>query len=229
MTRILVVDDDKEIRELLKIILTGEQYEVILASDGVEALQKINDQIDLVILDIMMPNKNGIDTCIDIRKDYMVPILFLTAKGTEYDKYIGFSMGCDDYLVKPFARMELLARVNALIRRYTVYLGKETVAEGVIQISDLKIDEYRNTVTRNEQEISLTNIEYHILLLLAKQPDKVFTIENIYESVWNMPYDYLVNSTVMVHIKNLRRKLDNGSTNYIKNVWGRGYCIEKNI
>ena len=231
--KILIVDDDKEIRIALKEILEKQQYVVVEASNGDEAISKINNDIDLIILDVMMPNRDGITTCIEIRENYDMPILFLTAKSTEYDKYIGLSMGGDDYLSKPFSKMELLARVSSLIRRYRVYQNKQNknspLENNYIYIKDLRIDKYASRVYKNNQEITLTNIEYKILMLLAQHKNKIFTLENLYESIWHESYDYSVNQTIMVHIRNLRKKLDDSSksSQYIKNVWGRGYCIEE--
>lgn len=231
--KILIVDDDKEIRIALKEILEKQQYVVVEASNGDEAISKINNDIDLIILDVMMPNRDGITTCIEIRENYDMPILFLTAKSTEYDKYIGLSMGGDDYLSKPFSKMELLARVSSLIRRYRVYQNKQNknspLENNYIYIKDLRIDKYASRVYKKNQEITLTNIEYKILMLLAQHKNKIFTLENLYESIWHESYDYSVNQTIMVHIRNLRKKLDDSSksSQYIKNVWGRGYCIEE--
>ena len=231
--KILIVDDDKEIRIALKEILEKQQYVVVEASNGDEAISKINNDIDLIILDVMMPNRDGITTCIEIRENYDMPILFLTAKSTEYDKYIGLSMGGDDYLSKPFSKMELLARVSSLIRRYRVYQNKQNknspLENNYIYIKDLRIDKYASRVYKNNQEITLTNIEYKILMLLAQHKNKILTLENLYESIWHESYDYSVNQTIMVHIRNLRKKLDDSSksSQYIKNVWGRGYCIEE--
>ncbi len=231
--KILIVDDDKEIRIALKEILEKQQYVVVEASNGDEAISKINNDIDLIILDVMMPNRDGITTCIEIRENYDMPILFLTAKSTEYDKYIGLSMGGDDYLSKPFSKIELLARVSSLIRRYRVYQNKQNknspLENNYIYIKDLRIDKYASRVYKNNQEITLTNIEYKILMLLAQHKNKIFTLENLYESIWHESYDYSVNQTIMVDIRNLRKKLDDSSksSQYIKNVWGRGYCIEE--
>ena len=210
-----------------------QQYVVVEASNGDEAISKINNDIDLIILDVMMPNRDGITTCIEIRENYDMPILFLTAKSTEYDKYIGLSMGGDDYLSKPFSKMELLARVSSLIRRYRVYQNKQNknspLENNYIYIKDLRIDKYASRVYKNNQEITLTNIEFKILMLLAQHKNKIFTLENLYESIWHESYDYSVNQTIMVHIRILRKKLDDSSksSQYIKNVWGRGYCIEE--
>lgn len=228
--KILVVDDDSDICDALKELLEKENYIVVEAADGKNVLKVLDDSFDLIILDIMMPEKDGITTCISIREYYAIPILFLTAKATEYDKYIGLSVGGDDYVAKPFSKMELMARISALLRRYHVYQGKSVQhSDGYIFVRDLKIDKNTARVLKEEEEIALTNIEYHILLLLAQNPNKIFTLENLYESVWNEEYDYSVNTTIMVHIKNLRRKLGDSSqaSMYIKNIWGRGYCIEE--
>lgn len=226
--KILIVDDDVEIRKILRIILEKENYTIYEAVDGNSALEILDETFDLIILDIMMPDKDGLSTCIDIRKELMVPILFLTAKANEYDIHIGFANGCDDYLAKPFSSIELVARVSGLIRRYRIYKGKPLSSPGMIYVKDLCIDESNSRITKDNAEIHLTNLEYNILLLLAKNRQKIFTLQNIYESVWNEPYYYTVNSTIMVHIKNLRKKLDDKTnpSKYIKNVWGRGYCIE---
>ena len=231
--KIVIADDDQAIRTALRDILENERYTVIEAKDGEEAVKLVDESIDLIILDVMMPKLDGVAACIEIRKNYMIPVLFLTAKSTEYDKYIGLSMGGDDYLAKPFSKMELLARVSSLIRRYRVYHNhqdkKENKDENYIWVKDLKIDKTTSRVYKNDEEIDLTNIEYKILMIMAEHKNKIFTIENLYESIWNEPYDYLSNQTVMVHIRNLRKKLGDSAkrSQYIKNIWGRGYCIEE--
>lgn len=233
--KILVVDDDDEIRLALVSLLENENYEVNAASDGQAALEMLatTGKYDLIILDVMMPFKDGIATCIDIREEYIIPILFLTAKNTEYDKYIGFSVGGDDYLEKPFSKMELLARVSALIRRFRRYQNKlekkEQEVTEFIYLKDLKICTHTSRVFKQDDEVLLTNTEYKILMLLINHPNKIFTLENIYESVWEEEYNYSFNPSIMVHIKNIRKKLGDTSKGsiYIKNIWGRGYCVEK--
>ena len=227
--KILVVDDEEEIRSAVTELLEHENYEVVSAANGNRALEMIDDTFDLIILDVMMPDKDGISMCIDIRKKYVIPILFLTAKNTEYDKCVGLSVGGDDYLEKPFSKIELLARVSSLLRRYRVYQQKSPAkTDRFIRRKDLKIDQESTRVFKGENEIFLTNTEYKLLLLLVKNPNKIFTLEMIYEQVWQETYDYSVNASIMVHIRNLRKKL--GDTiqggKYIKNIWGRGYCIE---
>lgn len=225
-SKIMVVDDDADIRQALRVLLETEDYEVIEADNGKTALELLDETIDLMILDIMMPKKDGVTTCKEIRKQYTFPILFLTAKTTEYDKYVGLSSGGDDYLTKPFSKMEVLARVSAMLRRYHVYQGKGT-EQKYIYIQDLKIDKNMSRVFQGEKEIILTNTEYDILVLLSKNPNKIFTLEELYESIWNEPYYFSANATVMVHIRNLRKKLQDTSqaSKYIKNIWGKGYSI----
>lgn len=177
----------------------------------------------------MMPNKSGLKACLEIREKTSAPILFLTAKTQDSDKQLAFSSGSDDFLSKPFSYTELVSRVKALLRRYYVYRGKEKTEETEhIIIKDLTIHQDAKTVFVGEKEITLTEIEYQILLLLAKKRRKVFSAENIYESVWGQPYFYTCNNTVMVHIRNLRSKLEDDPQNpkYVKTVWGKGYKIE---
>lgn len=226
--KILIADDDPAIRDVVKILLESEGYTVVEASNGDEAVKLADDSIDLIILDVMMPGKNGVTACVEIRRQLTVPILFLTAKTQDSDKAMGFGAGADDYLAKPFSFAELTVRVKAMIRRYYVYRGKTDEKEGVIQIQDLCISRERNEVTKGGREILLTDLEYRILLLLAATRGKIFTIGNIYESVWDEPFFYSANNTVMVHIRNLRRKLeeDPGNPKYVVNVWGKGYRIE---
>ena len=226
--RILFADDDPEIREVVRILLEHEGFEVIEASNGKEAVEKSGGSVDLIILDVMMPGKSGILACLEIRKKLTVPILFLTARTQDSDKALGFCAGGDDYLAKPFSYAELAARVKAMIRRYHVYKGKEEEGEESITVKDLVIQKSFNEVMKNSREILLTDLEYRILLLLASNRGKLFTIENIYESVWGEAYFYSANNTVMVHIRNLRKKLEKDPKNpkYIVNVWGKGYRIE---
>lgn len=230
--KILVVDDDDSIRTALKELLKTNSYLVVDVSDGKSALRVLDQTFDLIILDVMMPEKDGLSTCLDIREQYTIPILFLTAKITEYEKFMGFSVGGDDYLEKPFSRIELLARISSLLRRYHVYQGcgdkDDKTAQDYIYIKDLKINKHTARVCKGEQEIALTNTEYQILLLLTENKNRIFTLENLYEKIWDEMYDCSANPTILVHIKNLRKKLGDSShqAKYIKNIWGRGYCIE---
>lgn len=227
--RILFADDDGEIREVVRILLEGEGYHVDEAADGAEAVAMADDSYDLIILDVMMPGRSGFSACAEIRKKSMVPILFLTARTQDSDKTMGFGAGADDYLAKPFSYTELAARVKAMIRRYHVYKGKaEETEDEVIAVKDLLIRKAWNEVKKSGEEIFLTDLEYRILLLLASSRGRIFTIESIYESVWNEPFFYSANNTVMVHIRNLRKKLEEDPKNprYVVNVWGKGYRVE---
>lgn len=225
-SKILLVDDDSDLRNILKTLLEQERFEVTQAPNGIIALEIVDASYDLIILDIMMPEIDGIEVCKKIRENFQMPILFLTAKATDFDKHIGFLNGCDDYLSKPFSSVELVSRVSALIRRYTIYMGKPQ-NDSKLHIKDLCIDLSTHLINRGNEEIRLTSHEYEILILLAQNSGKVFSLQNIYESVWHEPYYYTSNSTIMVHIKNLRKKLadEQNSTTYIENVWGRGYRV----
>ena len=228
--KILVVDDHAEIREVSRILLESEGFLVEEAQNGEEAVKKVTDDIDLIILDIMMPHKNGYMACKEIREKSNAPILFLTAKSKESDKSMGFSVGGDDYLSKPFSYTELLLRVKALLRRYYVYKGVEDSKEegNIIHINNIEINLESNEVTKNGEEIILTDLEYKILLLMAQNRNKIFSAENLYESIWEETYYYGANNTIMVHIRKLRIKIEEDPQNpkIIKTVWGRGYRIE---
>ena len=226
---ILIADDDSDIREVVRILLESEGFNVVEAKDGNDAVNQISPDIDLYILDVMMPGKSGYQVCREIRAASSAPILFLTAKSQDGDKSMGFSSGGDDYLPKPFSYTELTARVKALIRRYYVYGGKEESGQGKkIVIRDLTIDKDACEVKVNGNDVLLTDIEYRMLLLMAENRRKVFSAQNLYESIWNEPYFYSCNNTIMVHIRNLRRKIepDAEAPVYIKTVWGKGYRID---
>ena len=228
---ILVVDDNPEIREIIQVLLGGEGYLVETAGNGVKALEMLeNREYDLIILDIMMPGISGIKTCEEIRKISHVPVLFLTAKSQESDKLLGLMAGGDDYLVKPFSYAELLARVKALLRRYHVYsqtLQGEKTKEHWIEYGKVKVNTQCNEVFRNEKEISLREMEYRILLLMMENPKKVFSVKNLYESLWEEPFLYSSGNTVMVHIRRLRMKIEDDpqKPKMIQTVWGKGYRL----
>lgn len=227
--KILFADDDPEIREVLRLLLTSEGYEVAEAASGSELLEKLDDSVDLVILDVMMPGMGGYAACAEIRTRSAVPVLFLTAKSQDSDKTMGFTVGGDDYLVKPFSYSELISRVKAMLRRYYVYGAKSETAGTVIHCcGNIEIDTSQCIVTQDGKEINLTDTEYRILLLLASHRKKIFSVQNIYESIWMEPYFYSSNNTVMVHIRNIRRKLgdDPQNSRTIRTVWGKGYRIE---
>lgn len=227
-SNILIVDDNPEIREIIEILLTGEGFTTFKAEDGMTALKLINEQdFDLIILDIMMPGINGYQTCLEIRKTSNAPILFLSARTKDSDKTLGFSSGGDDYLAKPFSYNELISRVKALIRRYHVYKGKteETPALQTIQYHELTIDEHRGQVSKDGIYIDLTDTEYRMLTLLIRNRGQIFSAARLYEAIWDEPYYYGANNTVMVHMRNLRHKIEEDPNNpaLIKTIWGKGY------
>ena len=216
---ILIVEDDPDIRDGVRILLSGEGYHILEAENGLRALELFNPEVDLVILDIMMPGMSGLRVCEELRKSSTVPILFLTAKSQESDKLLGLTAGGDDYLAKPFSFTELSARVKALLRRYCVYQGKGQTPAGVRLALDC------NRVWVDEREVDLTETEYKILRLLMQNPQRIYSIQVIYETVWNEPYYYVSNGTVMVHIRNLRMKVEDDPQKpaRICTVWGKGY------
>lgn len=228
--RVLIVEDDADIREGVRILLESEGYCVTEAENGRKGLELLGGATDLVVLDVMMPGMSGLRTCEEIRKVSNVPVLFLTAKAQESDKLIGLMAGGDDYLPKPFSYAELLGRVKALLRRYRVYMGKaaETEAEPYLERGGVRIHETFNEVYVDGTERALSEIEYHILLLMMQHPGKIFSAQNLYESVWQEPYFYSCNSTVMVHIRKLRVKIEKDPKNpeYIRTVWGKGYKFD---
>lgn len=227
--KILVVDDDKDISSLIEIYLNNEGYEIVKASDGDEALKILDNTFKLVLLDIMMPNLDGINTCIKIRKKYFIPIIFLTAKSNAADKYEGFSVGADDYIIKPFNSIELIARVKANIRRYIEYIpNNKTLNIKSIIIKDLEIHPQTHKVFKSGREIVLTKTEFSILLLLAENRGIIFNIDRIYNRVWGEENVAFTDNTVTVHIRKLRKKIENNSKNpeYIKTIWGVGYKID---
>ena len=230
---ILIVEDDKEIRDGVEIYLKNQGYQVWKAANGKEGLEIVTrEEIHLAILDIMMPGISGLRTCEEIRKISNVTVLFLTAKVQESDKLIGLMAGGDDYLTKPFSYAELLGRVKALLRRYKVYMGKNETSEGqednYIKIGNIRINRNYNEVFVDGKEKEFSELEYRILLLLMEHPRKIFSAQNIYESVWNEPYFYSCNGTVMVHIRKLRVKIEKNPQNprYITTIWGKGYKFD---
>lgn len=225
---ILIVEDDPDIRDGVRILLSGEGYRIIEAENGRQALQLFDDTVELVILDIMMPGMSGLRVCEELRKRTTVPILFLTAKSQESDKLIGLTAGADDYLAKPFSFAELLARVKALLRRYCVYQGKgqaEAADNGMLCGNGVKLAVDYNRVWVEDREVDLTETEYKILRILMQNPERIFPVQTIYETVWNEPYYYVSNGTVMVHIRNLRMKIeeDPQQPKRVCTVWGKGY------
>lgn len=222
---ILIVDDDKDIRDLISLYLESERFYTDKAADGEEALCKIEEKnYSLVILDIMMPKKDGIETLIDIRKKYKMPVIFLTAKSEEIDMIKGLTLGADDYISKPFSSLELIARVKAQLRRYTVLNSNSD--EKIIRVGELVLNTEMHIVTVEGKEVKLTPTEYKILELMCRNRNKVFTVEELYELIWREKYS-VSDTSIMVHITKLRRKIekDPKKPEYIKTVWGIGYKI----
>ena len=231
MNHVLVVEDDKEIREGVEIYLKSQGYEVFQAADGVEGLEVIEkEDIHLAIVDIMMPRMDGISMVIKLREKYDFPVIFLSAKSEEVDKIMGLNMGAYDYVTKPFTPMELLARVNSQLRRYRRFmekLGDKEENSRIHTIGGLEINEDNVEVTVDGEPVKMTPIEYKILLLLMKNPGRVFSAEEIYERVWN---ERAINTdTIMVHVRNIREKIEVNprEPKYLNVVWGVGYKIEK--
>ena len=231
MNHVLVVEDDKEIREGVEIYLKSQGYEVFQAADGVEGLEVIEkEDIHLAIVDIMMPRMDGISMVVKLREKYDFPVIFLSAKSEEVDKIMGLNMGADDYVTKPFTPMELLARVNSQLRRYRRFmerLGDKEENSRIHTIGGLEINEDNVEVTVDGEPVKMTPIEYKILLLLMKNLGRVFSAEEIYERVWN---ERAINTdTIMVHVRNIREKIEVNprEPKYLKVVWGVGYKIEK--
>ena len=228
MFNILVVDDEREIRDAIEIYLRGEGMKVFKAKDGIEALEILDmEKIHLIILDIMMPRLDGINTCLKIREKRNMPIIMLSAKSDDRDKILGLNVGADDYLGKPFNHLELVARVKSQLRRYDKPLKIEE-PEDVIQVKDLIINIKERTIILRGEEIKVTATEFNILYLLASNLGRVFSIKEIYEKVWDEPF-YRSENTVTVHIRRIREKIEINTKEpeYIKVVWGIGYKIER--
>lgn len=228
--KILVCDDDKDIVEAIKIYLSGEGFEVFGTYDGYEALEVMEkENVDLLILDVMMPGLDGIRTTLKIRETSSIPIIILSAKTEDTDKILGLNIGADDYLTKPFNPLELVARVKSHLRRYT-QLGSMSIFEDekTYSCGDLKINDETKEVIVAGEIVKLTPIEYNILLLLVKNPGKVFSIDEIYEQIWNED-PVGVDNTVAVHIRHIREKIEINpkEPRYIKVVWGVGYKVDR--
>lgn len=227
--KILVADDDKEILDAIDIYLTNEQMKVFKASDGVEALEvlKSNPDIHLIIMDLMMPRMDGIQAILKIRQDKDIPIIVLSAKSEDSDVILGLNIGADDYITKPFNFLELIARVKSNLRRYTKFTNFQQQNDE-IYIRGLYLNKKTKEVKLNDKPVKLTPIELKILQLLMENPDVIFSIEEIYEKVWNEPF---INSenTVAVHIRRIREKIEVNPKEpiYLKVVWGIGYKISK--
>lgn len=228
INHVLIVEDDKEIREGVQIYQQSQGYKVFQAADGIEGLEVLErEEIHLAIIDIMMPRMDGIRMTMKLREKYDFPVIMLSAKSEEVDKITGLNIGADDYVTKPFTPMELMARVNSQLRRYRRFLEKLAPRENVHVIGGLEINEDTVEVTMDGNPVKLTPIEYKILLLLAKNPGRVFSSEEIYERVWQ---EKAINTdTIMVHVRNIREKIeiDPKKPKYLKVVWGVGYKLEK--
>ena len=230
MAKILVCDDDKEIVEAIEIYLTQDGHQVLEAYDGIEAVEILKkESVDLLIMDIMMPRMNGIRATLKIREKHNIPIIILSAKSEDADKILGLNIGADDYITKPFNPLELVARVKSHLRRY-MQLGSTTIkeSEAVYTVGGLAINDDLKEVTVDGEPVKLTPIEYNILLLLVKHQGKVFSIDQIYENIWN-ENAVGVDNTVAVHIRHIREKIEINpkEPRYLKVVWGVGYKIEK--
>ena len=230
--KVLIVDDDKEIVNAIAIYLKNEGYKIYKAYDGNQAVEKLKEQeIHLIILDIMMPEKDGIETLEEIRKEKTIPVIMLSAKSEDYDKIEGLNAGADDYITKPFNPLELIARVNSNIRRYTK-LGamsekKSEKKENVYQTGELILDDETKKVTSEGKEIKLTATEFKILKFLMKNKGKVYSIPEIYENVWKEE-SYGAENIIAVHIRHIREKIEINpkEPKYLKVIWGIGYKIE---
>ena len=230
MYNVLVCDDDREIVEAIEIYLSQEGYKVLKAYDGEEALKVLDrEKVDLLIIDVMMPKLDGIRATLKIREKKNMPIIILSAKSEDADKILGLNVGADDYMTKPFNPLELTARVKSQLRRYT-QLGStiDKSNQAVYAVGGLSIDDEQKEVTVDGEPVRLTPIEYNILLLLVKNQGKVFSIDQIYESIWNE--DAIgVDNTVAVHIRHIREKIEINpkEPRYLKVVWGLGYKVDK--
>ena len=233
MNTILICDDDKDIVSALDIYLSTEGFATLKAYDGLECLRLAeSNPVDLILLDIMMPGLDGIRTTAKLREKYNVPIILLTAKSEDADKVLGLNIGADDYITKPFNPIEVIARVKSQLRRYTSLGGKNGGGSAgdpaLLTNGGIVMDDGAKVVTVDGEQVSLTPLEYNILLLLMKNPGRVFSTSQIYELVWNDP-SLGSENTVAVHIRHLREKIeiDPANPRYIKVVWGLGYKMEK--
>ena len=230
MQKILVCDDDREIVEAISIYLSGEGYEILRAYDGNEALEIMEKKpVDLLIVDVMIPGLDGIRTTLKIRETSSIPIIILSAKSEDNDKILGLNIGADDYLTKPFNPLELVARVKSQLRRYTELGNMDTRDNShLFSVGDLQINDETKEVTVSGNPVKLTPIEYNILLLLVRNAGKVFSIDEIYEKIWNEEA-IGADNTVAVHIRHIREKIEINprEPRYLKVVWGVGYKVEK--
>ena len=226
---ILIVDDEDDIRDVIEIYLINEGFNVLKAQDGLEALEVLKaKEVDLIVLDIMMPKMDGIRTCLKVREDKKLPIIMLSAKGRDSDKILGLNIGADDYVTKPFNPLELIARIKSQLRRVTTFNENSESYENEIKIGEIRINLNSREVFVEDNFVRLTPREFDILVVLAENRGHVLSTEQIYEKVWKEPF-YNADNTVAVHIRNIREKIEIDPKNpqYIKLVWGVGYKIEK--
>lgn len=227
--KILVVDDDRDIVEAINIYLSNEGYQIYKAHDGLQALKTLEEEeIHLIIMDIMMPQMDGIKATTKIREHRKIPIIMLSAKSEFTDKILGLNIGADDYVTKPFNALELIARVKSQLRRYTQLGAIDGESESVLAVGGLRLDTAAKSLTVDGEEVKLTPMEYKILQFLMKNAGRVFSIDQIYEKVWNEP-SYNAENTVAVHVRKIREKIEINpkEPRYLKVVWGIGYKIEK--
>ena len=229
MATILVCDDDQAIVEAIAIYLSQEGYQILKAYDGRQAIDILQkEDVQLLLIDVMMPQMDGIHAVMKIRSFSSIPILFLSAKSEDVDKILGLNVGADDYITKPFNPVELIARVRSSLRRYTAYGSLKQEEERQYQVGGLCIDDDAKQVSVDGEPVKLTPIEYQILLLLVKSPGRVFSSEQIYETIWNEEA-YGADNTVAVHVRHIREKIEINpkEPRYLKVVWGVGYKVEK--
>lgn len=227
--KVLIIEDDEDIRFAVKALLENEGYSVAEASNGKTGLELADSDTDLVIMDIMMPGDDGVETCRKLRERSNVPVLFLTAKITDVDRYKALMSGGDDYMGKPFSFDDLKARVTVLIRRYRTYQGKSNnVNDPILEYGGIRLDRTGKELTVDGEPVRLTDIEFQVLSLLMSNKDKTFSARELYEAVWHESYLYSSSSTVMVHIRRLRTKIEKtpDEPEHIKTVWGKGYRFE---
>lgn len=227
--QILIADDEKEIRDILQLLLTGEGYDTITATNGTDVLNLSSPNIDLYILDVNMPGLSGFMAAAELRRTYDTPIIFLTAYSSESDKVIGFSAGADDYIVKPFSNIELLMRVKAILRRskkISTAPESSIISKNQVPLQDLILDLDNQSIIRENDTISLTYTEFKILELLVTHRKKIYSLDNIYQSIWEE--EAVGDGAIMVHIKNIRKKIgdDSRKPKYIKTAWGKGYYVD---
>lgn len=229
-SKILIVDDEREIADLVEVYLKNENYTVFKYYSAQEALKCIDEQnLDLAILDVMLPDGNGLKVCQKIREKYNFPVIMLTAKDEETDKITGLTLGADDYITKPFRPLEMVARVKAQLRRYKQYNSAQVQDKTIITHSGLIIDVNTHECLLNEKPLSLTPTEFSILRILCEQKGNVVSSEQLFHEIWGDEYFSKSNNTITVHIRHLREKMNDSLENpkYIKTVWGVGYKIEK--